>query len=85
MNCLETRNSQNDRIRDLVQEAVNGEHNKEILPNSSYSFDPEAQAEYFSHARNNMQMDIAHQIMEEQQQLDECVVLGVLKKNGWLQ
>ena len=61
----------NNRLRNLVMEVYAGEYKIDQLPNAAYDFRDERQAIYFSHARQNMETDIAHIIMYENQQVDD--------------
>lgn len=49
----------------LLREVFSGTWKKDRLPNASLSLTAEAQAAYFSQARNNMKTEIAHCIMEQ--------------------
>lgn len=71
-------NAANKRRNNLVLEVLNGEKEKDVLPNSAYSFEEERQAQYFSHARNNMKSDMAYATMNHMQQLDDIRVLKEL-------
>ena len=52
---------------------------KEALPNSSFPFENERQATYFSRTRNNMKSDMAHATMNQSNQLDDLKILEVLR------
>lgn len=84
MDQTDRRSERAARVDGLLREVFSGAWKKDHLPNASLSLTEEAQAAYFSQARNNMKMEIAHWIMEQQQQLDDCEILGVLKYNGEL-
>lgn len=67
----------------LIEEIRNGETVKDVLLNSSFPFENERQASYFSRTRNNMKSDMAHATMKQSNQLDDLKILEVLK-NGKL-
>lgn len=67
----------------LIAEIRNGETIKAVLPNSSFPFENERQATYFSRTRNNMKSDMAHATMDQSNQLDDLKILEVLR-NGKL-
>ena len=70
----------NNRVEKLTDEVQKGEHKKDRLPNAAYQMIGERQADYFSHARKNMQTDFAHSIMYNNQQLDDIEVLERLNE-----
>ena len=57
-----------ERTRQLVQEICDGEYKVDKLPNAAYDLRGERQTAYFSHARENLNTDIAHGIMYDNQQ-----------------
>lgn len=69
------------RVKKLTDEVQKGEHKKDNLPNAAYEMIGERQADYFSHARKNMQTDFAHSIMYNNLQLDDIEVLDRLNSN----
>lgn len=77
MECVDEKKG---RIHDLVGEVLRGEHKKDILINSSYSFEKEVQATYFSNMRKNMSSDTAYAIMNTRQQLEDLKILKGLNK-----
>lgn len=58
-----------DRIGNLVQEVYEGKYKIDKLPNAAYDLRGERQVAYFSHVRENMKTDIAHVIMDDNQQI----------------
>ena len=64
----------------LIAEIRNGETVKAALPNSSFPFENERQAAYFSRTRNNMKSDMTHATMDQSKQLDDLIILEVLRK-----
>lgn len=65
MNQMNRKNEQDARVAGLLREVFSGTWKKDRLPNASLSLTAEAQAAYFSQARNNMKTEIAHCIMEQ--------------------
>lgn len=65
-------------IEELVEEVRRGEHEMDILPNSSFDFSEERQSMYFSNARKNMKSDMAYATMSRAQRVDDMKVFEVL-------
>ena len=63
------------RIEQLVEEIIAGEHKIDKLPNSSAGFTGAAQAEYFSKARYHLESDVSNLIVNHKQQLDELTIV----------
>lgn len=70
-----------ERIDNLVQEVLRGEHIMDQSINSSYDFSKAAQTEYFSRAKENMESEVGYCIMHDNQQLGELNVLRMLRGN----
>ena len=49
--------------------------------NVSFPFKGERQAQYFSHARNNMRSDMAHATMSHSNQSDDIKILAAIKNS----
>lgn len=81
MQNLKSENEGRQQVHVLVEEVLRGEHKKDILLNSSYEFDQEVQAIYFSNARKNMSSDIAYVVMNDNQQLEDIKILKGLNQH----
>lgn len=64
----------------LIQEILEGNYVKDILPNSAFGFTGEHQAMYFSNLRRNLKSDMAHAIMSNSQSLDDLNLLKKIKE-----
>jgi len=71
----ENRPNTKNRIDFLINEVMNGKYPKAKLPNASYDFSDELQANYFVNARQYLNSDVAHMVFENNQQLDELKLL----------
>lgn len=64
----------------LVEEILNGEYLKDILPNSALGFSKEQQAQYFSNLRRNLQSDMAHAVISNSQSIYDLELLKKIKE-----
>lgn len=70
-----TKNKAPLELDDLVQEIFNGEHEKDILPNSAFGFTKEQQANYFSNMRRYLVSDTAYSVINNSQSTYELAFL----------
>lgn len=64
----------------LIEEILQGEYPKDILPNSALGFSKEHEAQYFSNFRRNLQSDIANSVISDFQSLDYLDYLKMVKE-----
>lgn len=64
----------------LVEEILNGEYPKEILPNSALGFSKEHQAMYFSNLRRNLQSDMASSVISNSISTYDLEILKKIKE-----
>lgn len=62
---------QKNAIHRLVQEGIQGETVRDILPNSSFPFTGEAEVAYFKQLREFSKTSLAHRIMNHNQEVYE--------------
>ena len=75
----EQKRCDHDRINALINEVVSGEQKRDTLRNSSYQFEKEAQAMYFSNMRRNMKSRLASAVMCASYDLSELKVMEALR------
>lgn len=66
-------------IDNLIEEIMNGEYMRDVLPESAFDFSGECQAQYFSHLRKNLESDTAHSVMTVHQDLRELRLLKEIR------
>lgn len=75
----EQKRCDHDRINALINEVVSGEQKRDTLRNSSYQFEKEAQAMYFSNMRRNMESRLASAVMCASSDLSELRIMEALR------
>lgn len=67
----------------LLGEVMNGEHERDVLPNPSYDFAEERQAIYYTNLRWNMESDMGVMVMNHHQQSGELGLIKEWKSNEY--